>query len=137
MVKLSSKYEPSERESFMNERMKTYFRQRLLKWRSTLLRESDQTLQNLQASSSKEPDLGDRASLEAERSLELRTRDRERKLITKIDAALERIDEGTFGFCHESGEPINLKRLVARPIATMSLEAQERHELMERTHRDS
>ena len=137
MVRLSSKYEPSERESFMNERMKTYFRQRLLDWRSTLLRESDQTLQNLQASSSKEPDMADRASLEAERSLELRTRDRERKLISKIDAALERIDEGTFGFCDESGEPISLKRLVARPIATMSLEAQERHELMERTHRDS
>ncbi len=137
MVGLSSKYEPSERESFMNERMKTYFRQRLLDWRSTLLRESDQTLQNLQASSSKEPDMADRASLEAERSLELRTRDRERKLISKIDAALERIDEGTFGFCDESGEPISLKRLVARPIATMSLEAQERHELMERTHRDS
>lgn len=138
MVKVSSKtYEPSERETFMNDRMKAYFRQRLLEWRSTLLRESDQTLQNLQSSSSKEPDLADRASLEAERSLELRTRDRERKLISKIDAALERIEDGTYGFCDESGEPISLKRLIARPIATMSLEAQERHELMERTHRDS
>lgn len=132
----TKKYRPTEREAFMNERMKGYFRERLLEWRSTLLRESDQTLQNLQASSTKQPDLGDRASLEAERSVELRTRDRERKLISKIDAALRRIQEGTFGFCDESGEPISLKRLIARPIATMSLEAQERHELMERTHRD-
>ena len=121
----------------MNDRMKGYFRQRLLEWRAVLLRESDQTLQNLQSGSLKEPDLADRASVEADRALELRTRDRERKLISKIDAALNRIDEGTYGFCDETGEPIGLKRLIARPIATMTLEAQERHELMERTHRDS
>lgn len=130
-------YEPSEDESFMNDRMKGYFRKRLLEWRDVLLRESDQTLQNLQAGGLKEPDLADRASVEADRALELRTRDRERKLISKIDAALARIEDGTFGFCDETGEPIGLRRLIARPIATMTLEAQERHELMERTHRDS
>ncbi len=120
----------------MNQRMAGYFRNKLLQWRGELLQESSETLHHLQESSLAEPDMADRASLEAERALELRTRDRERKLLAKIDAALRRIDEGTYGYCEETLEPINLRRLEARPVATLSIEAQERHERMERTHRD-
>ncbi len=130
------RYSPTEDEQFMSERMAGYFRSRLLQWRGELLQESNETLHHLQESSLAEPDLADRASLEAERALELRTRDRERKLLAKIDAALRRIDEGTYGYCEETMEPINLRRLEARPVATLSIEAQERHERMERTHRE-
>jgi DnaK suppressor protein len=129
-------YRPSDREEFMNPLQLEYFRQKLLRWRSELLEESSETLLHLKEESLSEPDITDRASLETERSLELRTRDRERKLIAKIDAALERIQDGTYGYCEETDEPISLRRLEARPIATLSLEAQERHERMERTHRD-
>ncbi len=129
-------YRPSEREDFMNDRMTEYFRGKLLQWRSDLLQESSETLMHLQESSTAEPDLADRASLETDRSLELRTRDRERKLLAKIDAALARIEDGTYGYCEETMEPISIRRLEARPIATLSIEAQERHERMERTHRD-
>ena len=129
-------YRPSESEDFMNALQLEYFRQKLLRWRGELLAESTETLQHLKEESLAEPDITDRASLETERALELRTRDRERKLITKIDAALMRIEDGTYGYCEETDEPISLRRLEARPIATLSLEAQERHERMERTHRD-
>jgi DnaK suppressor protein len=129
-------YRPSEDEDFMNPLQLEYFRQKLLRWRAELLAESTETLQHLKEESLAEPDLTDRASLETERFTELRTRDRERKLISKIDAALLRIEEGRYGFCEETDEPIGLRRLEARPIATLSLEAQERHERMERTHRD-
>ena len=128
-------YRPSDDEPFMNELQREYFRQKLLKWRSELLRESEETLEHLQEGGLQEPDLADRASAEMERALELRTRDRARKLISKIDAALERLEHGTYGYCEETGEPISLRRLEARPIATLSIEAQERHERMERTHR--
>ena len=120
----------------MNPKMTDYFRQKLLLWKDRLLRESNETIHNLQEGGSAEPDLADRASLEADRSLELRTRDRERKLIAKIDSALRRIEDGSYGFCEETMEPISIRRLEARPIATLSVEAQERHERMERTHRD-
>ena len=129
-------YIPSDDEDFMNPMMREFFRQRLLDWRGELLKESGQTLQNMQQVSLHEPDIADRASLETERALELRTRDRERKLISKIDAALRRIDTGDYGYCEDTGEPIGLRRLIARPIATLSLEAQERHERMEKTHRE-
>ena len=129
-------YVPSDDEEFMNPMMREFFRQRLLEWRNELLRESDQTLLNMQQVSLQEPDITDRASLETERALELRTRDRERKLISKIDSALRRIDTGDYGYCDDTGEPIGLKRLIARPIATLSLEAQEQHERMEKTHRE-
>jgi DnaK suppressor protein len=129
-------YRPSEEEEFMNPLQLEYFRQKLLRWRAELLAESTETLQHLKEESLSEPDLTDRASLETERSIELRTRDRERKLISKIDAALLRIEDGSYGFCEETDEPISIRRLEARPIATLSLEAQERHERMERTHRD-
>lgn len=129
-------YRPSEGEEFMNPLQLEYFREKLLRWRTELLAESTETLQHLKEESLSEPDITDRASLETERSLELRTRDRERKLISKIDAALTRIEDGTYGYCEETDEPISLRRLEARPIATLSLEAQERHERMERTHRD-
>ncbi len=135
-VTFSPDYRPSAKESFMNTQMLEYFRQKLLNWRSGLLDESNDTLQHLQEGGSLEPDFTDRASIETERSLELRTRDRARKLITKIDEALERIDNGTYGYCQETNEPISLSRLEARPIATLSIEAQERHERMEKTHRD-
>ena len=131
-----NQYRPSEGEAFMNDRMTEYFRGKLLQWRSDLLQESSETLVHLQESSSAEPDLADRASLETDRSLELRTRDRERKLLAKIDAALARIEDGTYGYCEETMEPIAIRRLEARPIATLSIEAQERHERMERTHRE-
>ncbi len=131
-----STYRPALKERFMNPVMTEYFRQRLLAWKQELIRESGETIQHLQSESLHEADLADRATLETDRSLELRTRDRERKLITKIDAALSRIDEGSYGFCEETLEPISLQRLEARPIATLSIEAQERHERLERTHRD-
>lgn len=129
-------YRPSESEPFMNPRMQLYFRQKLLDWRAQILRESNLTLQHLQEDTVQEPDIADRASTESERALELRTRDRQRKLISKIDAALKRQDSGEYGYCEETGEPISIRRLEARPIATLSLEAQERHERRERTHRD-
>ncbi len=133
---LSPDYRPSETEPFMNPMQQEYFRQKLLAWKSELLKESSETLNHLQEESLSEPDIADRASLETDRALELRTRDRERKLISKIDEALTRIEDGTYGYCEETGEPIGIKRLEARPIATLSIEAQERHERMERTHRD-
>jgi len=129
-------YRPSDDEPFMNPVMLEYFRQKLLRWRAELLRESTETLHNLQDGGIQEPDIADRASAETDRALELRTRDRERKLIAKIDAALERIESEEYGYCEETGEPIGVRRLEARPIATLSLEAQERHERLERTHRD-
>ena len=129
-------YRPSDEEEFMNPLQLEYFRQKLLRWRAELLAESSETLQHLKEESLAEPDITDRASLETERSIELRTRDRERKLISKIDAALLRIEDGSYGYCEETDEPISIRRLEARPIATLSLEAQERHERMERTHRD-
>lgn len=133
---LPPNYEPSEDEVFMNPVMREYFRQKLLRWRSELLAESEETLQSLQEGGIQEADIADRASAETDRALELRTRDRERKLIAKIDAALERIQNNEYGYCEETGEPISVRRLDARPIATLSLEAQERHERLERTQRD-
>jgi len=135
-VPLSPDYQPSEDEPFMNSTMLEYFRQRLLRWRTDLLSESSETLQHLQEGGTLEADIADRASAETDRSLELRTRDRARKLIAKINEALQRIEEGSYGYCEETSEPISLSRLEARPIATLSIEAQERHERMEKTHRD-
>jgi DnaK suppressor protein len=129
-------YRPTDDEEFMNPMQREYFRMKLLAWRSELLQESSETLHHLQEESLSEPDIADRASLETDRSLELRTRDRERKLIAKIDDALQRLEDGSYGYCEETNEPISLRRLEARPIATLSIEAQERHERMERTHRD-
>ncbi len=135
-VSLSSDYRPAEDEPFMNERQVEYFRRKLLAWREELLSGSQDTIQGLQDNTRNIPDVADRASEETDRALELRTRDRQRKLVAKIDAALRRVDEGEFGYCLVTGEPISLKRLDARPIATMSLEAQERHERREKVHRD-
>ena len=132
----SPDYVPTDDEEFMNSMMQEFFRQRLTQWKSELLRESGQTLENMQVTSGQEADIGDRASVESERALELRTRDRERKLISKIDDALRRIETGEYGYCEETGEPIGVRRLIARPIATLSIDAQERHERMEKTHRD-
>lgn len=129
-------YRPTDDELFMSPLMREYFRQKLLQWRDELLGESSETLHNLQEGRFDEADVADRASIEAARTLELRTRDRARKLISKIDEALERIESGIFGYCEDTHEPISISRLEARPIATLSLEAQERHERMERTHRD-
>jgi DnaK suppressor protein len=129
-------YRPSEREPFMNERQRDYFRERLLAWREDILKEAKETLQHLQDENQNHPDLADRASSETDRAIELRARDRQRKVISKIDAALARIEDGTYGYCEETGEPIALKRLEARPIATLSVEAQERHERRERIYRD-
>lgn len=129
-------YRPTNSEPFMNPMMREYFRQKLLRWKQELLKESIETLQALQTESLQESDIGDRASLETEVSTELRARDRERKLITKIDEALRRVADGTYGYCEESGDPIGVKRLEARPIATLSLEAQERHERDERLRRE-
>lgn len=129
-------YRPSEDEPFMNERQMEYFKQKLLDWKEDILRELRETLTHLQSDTENHPDLADRASSETDRSLELRTRDRQRKLISKIDEALRRIEDGSYGYCEETGEPIGLARLEARPIATLSLEAQERHERRERVHRD-
>ena len=132
----SDTYKPSDKEPFMNDRQREYFRRKLLDWKNDILEESRVTIANLQVDTVSEPDLADRATSETDRSLELRTRDRQRKLIAKIDAAIRRIDDGTYGYCEETGEPIGLSRLEARPIATLSLEAQERHERRERVHRD-
>lgn len=129
-------YVPVETEPFMNERQRTYFRNKLIKWREDLLRESRETLAALQSENANHPDLADRASSETDRAIELRARDRQRKLISKIDAALGRIEDGSYGYCEDTGEPISLRRLDARPIATLSIEAQERHERRERVYRD-
>lgn len=129
-------YRPTEKEAFMNPVMKEYFRQKLLRWRTELLAESNETIQAMQEDNLQKPDIADRASAETDHQLELRTRDRERKLISKINAALEKIEDNTYGYCEETGEPISIARLDARPIATLSLEAQERHERKERTQRD-
>jgi len=135
-VSPSPDYRPSEREPFMNATMLAYFRRKLLHWRAELMTESTETLHSLQDGGVIEADIADRASVETNRALELRTRDRARKLILKIDEAIERIEDGTYGYCEETHEPISLSRLEARPIATLSVEAQERHERMEKTHRD-
>jgi DnaK suppressor protein len=135
-VMLPPDYKPLVREPFMNKKMLEFFRQKLLSWKIDLLSESNSTIQLLQEGGNSESDLGDRASVETNRSLELRTRDRARKLTTKIDQALERIENGSYGYCAETNEPISISRLVARPIATLSIEAQERHERMEKTRRD-
>ena len=129
-------YRPSDDEPFMNPRQREYFRAKLNAWKDDILRESRETLENLQEESPNHPDMADRASSESDRSLELRTRDRQRKLISKIDAALKRIDDGTYGYCEETGDPIGIARLDARPIATLSLEAQEMHERREKVYRD-
>ena len=132
----TKKYRPSDKEPFMNERQRDYFRARLLDWKEDIIRETRDTLQHLQDENQNHSDLADRASSETDRAIELRARDRQRKLIAKIDAALQRIDEGTYGYCEETGEPIAIRRLEARPIATLSVEAQERHERRERVYRD-
>jgi DnaK suppressor protein len=129
-------YRPSENEPFMNPRQREYFRRKLENWKEDILRESRETLENLQEESQNHPDMADRASSESDRALELRTRDRQRKLISKIDAALKRIEDGTYGLCEETGDPIGIARLDARPIATLSLEAQEMHERREKVYRD-
>src|SRR5438874_7253021 len=135
-MSLPPDYRPTDDEEFMNPLQVEYFRQKLLRWRADLLADSSGTLRHLKEESLLKPDLTDRASLETERAIELRTRDRERKLISKIDAALSRIDTRTYGYCEETEQPIGIRRLEARPIATLSIEAQERHERMERTYRD-
>jgi DnaK suppressor protein len=129
-------YRPTEKEPFMNERQREYFRVKLLTWKDDILKEAKSTLQQLQDENVNHPDIADRASSETDRAIELRARDRQRKLISKIDEALARIDDGTYGYCEETGEPISLKRLEARPIATLSVEAQERHEKREKVYRD-
>jgi DnaK suppressor protein len=133
---IDDSYRPSDDEPFMNERQRDYFRRKLIKWREDLLRESRETLAALQNENENHPDLADRASSETDRAIELRARDRQRKLISKIEAALGRLDDGSYGYCEETGEPISLKRLDARPIATLSVEAQERHERRERVYRE-
>lgn len=132
----TTEYRPSDDEPFMNERQLEYFKQKLLNWKEDILRESRETLAHLQTDTENHPDIADRASSETDRALELRTRDRQRKLISKIDDAIRRIEDNSYGYCEETGEPIGLARLEARPIATLSLEAQERHERRERVHRD-
>ncbi|MEM9224449.1 MAG: RNA polymerase-binding protein DksA [Pseudomonadota bacterium] len=134
--KVDKAYRPTEDEAFMNERQKEYFRKKLLQWRSDILRESKYTLEQLAVRERNHPDLADRATSETDHAIELRARDRQRKLIAKIDAALARIDDESYGYCEETGEPIGVRRLDARPIATLSIEAQERHERRERVHRD-
>jgi DnaK suppressor protein len=136
MLAKNKTYRPSDKEPFMNERQREYFRAKLLDWREDILREAKETLQHLQEENQNHPDLADRASSETDRAIELRARDRPRKLIAKIDEALARIEDGTYGYCEETGEPISLRRLEARPIATLSVEAQERHERRERVYRD-
>jgi DnaK suppressor protein len=131
-----TEYHPSDDEPFMNERQLEYFKQKLLNWKEDILRESRDTLSHLQTDTENHPDIADRASSETDRALELRTRDRQRKLIAKIDEAMRRIEDSSYGYCEETGEPITLARLEARPVATLSLEAQERHERRERVHRD-
>tara|TARA_X000000368_G_C22657984_1_gene548351 strand:+ start:151 stop:558 length:408 start_codon:yes stop_codon:yes gene_type:complete len=132
MVKKTKNYKPTQKEKFMNAKMRNYFKQKLLDWKNELLKESSQTLNNLQSDNEAKADITDRASEEIDRSFELRTRDRERKLINKINAALQRIEDGSYGYCEETGEPIGLKRLEARPVATLSIEAQEMHEKAEK-----
>ena len=132
MTKISKNYKPTQKEKFMSAKMKEYFKQKLLNWKNELLKESSQTLNNLQNENESKPDLTDRASEEIDRAFELRTRDRERKLINKIDSALKRIEDGSYGYCEETGEPISIKRLEARPVATLSIEAQEMHEKAEK-----
>ena len=134
---IDDSYRPSEDEPFMGERQRDYFRRKLIQWREDLLRESRDTLAALQSENENHPDIADRASSETDRAIELRARDRQRKLISKIEAALGRLDDGSYGYCEETGEPISLKRLDARPIATLSVEAQERHERRERVYRDA
>jgi DnaK suppressor protein len=136
MLAKTKNYRPTDKEPFMNERQREYFRAKLLDWREDILKEAKETLQHLQEENQNHPDLADRASSETDRAIELRARDRQRKLIAKIDEALTRIDDGTYGYCEETGEPISLRRLEARPIATLSVEAQERHERRERVYRD-
>ena len=135
-ITVPTDYEPSDKEEFMNPTQLAYFQAKLLDWKSEIIRESKETLANLQEDNLKEPDVADRASSETDWSVELRTRDRQRKLVSKIDSALRRIDEGEYGYCEVSGEPISLRRLAARPVATMTVEAQERHERREKIHRD-
>src|SRR5690606_23681803 len=135
-VTLPPNYRPSPKEPFMNPRQREYFRRKLVQWREDILKEAHETLQHLQEENGQLPDVADRASTESERAIELRTRDRQRKLIAKTTAALKRIEDGPYGYCEETGEPISLQRLEARPIATLSIEAQERHERRERTYRD-
>ena len=135
-ISLAPDYKPTDSEPFMNERQREYFRSKLLAWKDEILKEAKETLVTLQSESENHPDIADRASSETDRAIELRARDRQRKLISKIDAALSRIEDGSYGYCEETGEPISLKRLEARPIATLSLEAQERHERNERVFRD-
>ena len=136
MLAKTKSYRPSDKEPFMNERQRDYFRARLTTWKEEILKEAKETLLHLQEENQNHPDLADRASSETDRAIELRARDRQRKLISKIDEALGRIDDGSYGFCEETGEPITLRRLEARPIATLSVEAQERHERRERVYRD-
>lgn len=133
---LATDYQPAEDEPFMNDRQLEYFRKKLTDWKNSIVADSRETIEGMQEGARNIPDVADRASEETDRALELRTRDRERKLVAKIDAALRRIEEGSYGYCEETGEPISLKRLDARPIATLSLEAQERHERKEKVHRD-
>src|SRR5262245_13646589 len=135
-ARLPKDYHPTESEKYMNAKQLAYFRQKLLKWREDLLAESQETINNLKEENWREPDLSDRASLETEAGVELRTRNRYLKLIGKIDSAIKRIDDGSYGFCEETGDPIGIKRLEARPIATMTIEAQERHEKMEKQYID-
>jgi len=135
-VTLPPDYKPNAKEKFMGPRQREYFRRKLVAWKEEILRDAQETLSNLQEDGGQAADLADRATTESERSIELRTRDRQRKLISKIDAALRRIEDGSYGFCEETGDPIGLKRLEARPIATLSVEAQERHERRERVYRD-
>ena len=136
MLAKTKTYRPSDKEPFMNERQRDYFRTRLLSWREDILKEAKETLLHLQEENQNHPDIADRASSETDRAIELRARDRQRKLIAKIDEALGRLEDGTYGYCEETGEPISLRRLEARPIATLSVEAQERHERRERVYRD-
>jgi len=133
---ISSDYKPTDEEPFMSERQRVYFRQKLVRWKEDILKEAMDTILALQAENENHPDIADRASSETDRAIELRARDRQRKLISKIESAIARIDDGSYGYCEETGEPISLKRLEARPIATLSLEAQERHERNERVFRD-
>ncbi|MEY4871048.1 MAG: polymerase-binding protein DksA [Pseudomonadota bacterium] len=135
-VFLPEDYRPAEDEPFMNDRQLEYFRRKLITWKNELLSQSAETIDNLQESARNVPDIADRASEETDRALELRTRDRQRKLVSKTDSALRRIENGEYGYCEMTGEPISLKRLDARPIATMTLEAQEKHERREKVHRD-
>ncbi|HJS07800.1 MAG TPA: RNA polymerase-binding protein DksA [Pirellulales bacterium] len=136
MLAKTKSYRPTDKEPFMNERQREYFRARLTTWKEEILKEAKETLLHLQEENQNHPDLADRASSETDRAIELRARDRQRKLISKIEEALGRIDDGSYGFCEETGEPIALRRLEARPIATLSVEAQERHERRERVYRD-